>query len=122
VAFIRDRDLGEAHRNDSIISAKLGFKRVTGDLLRKIEVKFQDSAIRSYEFVYTKGAFQKTLLHEIRQLDANGELFNTHKLNYFDEVSASSGYTAFKPAKTWIAGAVPGETAEDVVSAPSLRH
>ena len=111
VVFTRDRELSEARRTDVGIDARLGFKRVTADLLRKVEVKFQGSTFRSYEFVYTKGAFEKTLLSQIKQYDANGALFNTHRFDYFDEVRDASGqYVAFKEKKSWIGEAIPPET------------
>jgi RHS repeat-associated protein len=95
VDFIRDRDLGEAKRLDVSIDARLGFKRVTADLLRKVEVKFNNNIIRHYEFGYEPGAFFKTLLTTIKEFDAAGNLFTTHDLEYYDDVKAVDGYSPF---------------------------
>jgi len=42
VAFTRDRELGESKRTDVQIDARLAFKRVTADLLRKVEVQLDE--------------------------------------------------------------------------------
>ncbi|WP_283949355.1 MULTISPECIES: SpvB/TcaC N-terminal domain-containing protein [Sulfurimonadaceae] len=102
VVFIRDRDLQEPRRDDITISARLGFKRVTADLLRKVEIRFQETTFRTYSFEYTKGAFEKTLLKKIEQYDAEGSLFNTHTFNYFDDVRKDGKYAPFeKEKKQW---------------------
>lgn len=120
VSFIRDRDLKEDRRTDVTIDARLGFKRVTADLLRKVEVKFHDTTFRSYEFVYTTGAFEKTLLSKIKQFDADGALFNTHSFDYFDEVRDENGtYIAYKAPEYWIGEASEPEK-EDSTPVPSI--
>jgi RHS repeat-associated protein len=101
VDFIRDRDLGETKRLDVSIDARLGFKRVTADLLRKVEVKFNNNIIRHYEFGYEPGAFFKTLLTDISEFDAAGNLFTTHDLEYYDDVKALGGYEPFKVQESW---------------------
>src|SRR5262249_3154044 len=46
VTFIRDRQIsGESLRTDKIIDARGGFKQVTADRLRKIEVKFDADGV-----------------------------------------------------------------------------
>ncbi|GIH10187.1 hypothetical protein Rhe02_82540 [Rhizocola hellebori] len=98
VSFTRDRELGEPLRTDKMIDARGGFKRVTADLLRKVEVSLDGSLIRGYELSYVTGAFHKKLLRSISQLDANGALFNTHQFDYFDDIRDASGqYQAFQP-------------------------
>ncbi|MCX5389192.1 SpvB/TcaC N-terminal domain-containing protein [Streptomyces sp. NBC_00094] len=96
VTFVRDRELGEARRPDVSIDARGGFKRVTADLLRRIEVRFQDKPVRSYELAYTTGAFNKTLLASIAHLGADGKEFNRHAFEYFDDIRDAQGaYDAF---------------------------
>jgi RHS repeat-associated protein len=90
VIFTRDRDLGGANRKDIIISGRLGFKQVTADLLRKVQVQYKGQDIRSYQLSYTEGAFYKTLLQTIREFDAGGKLFTTHTMNYYDDVRGKS--------------------------------
>jgi hypothetical protein len=101
VTFIRDRELGEARRADVTIDARSGFKRVTADLLRRIEVTLDGLPIRQYEFGYTTGAFGKTLLKSVTQFGEDGRPFTTHSFDYFDDVRDGSGaYQAFK-AVNW---------------------
>lgn len=96
VTFVRDRDLGEARRPDVSIDARGGFKQVTADLLRRIEVRFQDKPIRSYDLAYTTGAFDKTLLKSIAQSGADGKEFTRHQFDYFDDIRDATGaYDAF---------------------------
>jgi RHS repeat-associated protein len=105
VTFIRDRDLGEGRRADVAIDARLGFKKVTADLLRKVEVRYDEQMVRSYEFVYTEGAFKKTLLKSIIQYDDQGQVFNRHEFEYFDEArNENGGYHGFGASETWDTG------------------
>lgn len=102
VTFTRDRDLGEPRRPDVIIDARGGLKKVTGDLLRKISVTFNGQPVRSYEFKYQEGAFSKTLLTTVEQFDEDGQLFNTHTFEYFDEIRDQVGnYLGFASAQDW---------------------
>jgi len=106
VRFVRDRQLAEPARVDVTIDARGGFKRVTADLLRRVEVTLDGDPIRSYEFGYTTGAFFKTLLASVSQLDADGAVFHTHEFDYFDDIrDAEGGYQAFQP-ESWV---VPGD-------------
>ncbi|UVS78199.1 SpvB/TcaC N-terminal domain-containing protein [Actinokineospora sp. UTMC 2448] len=96
VTFVRDRELGEPLRADKTIDARGGFKRVTGDLLRRVEVRIDDQPVRDYSFEYTTGAFAKTLLKKITQHDATGALFTAHEFDYFDDIRDAEGqYQAF---------------------------
>ncbi|MCP4353688.1 MAG: sugar-binding protein [Desulfobacterales bacterium] len=102
VKFIRDRNLGESRRADVTIDARLGFKKVTADLLRKVEVLYNEKLIRSYEFGYVEGAFKKTLLKIITQFDNQGKVFNSHQFEYFDEArNTNGGYLGFGAGETW---------------------
>ncbi|MBT0558077.1 hypothetical protein J5309_04915 [Riemerella anatipestifer] len=102
VHFITDKDLGEPQRKDLQISARLGFKQEYNRLLRKIEVKYGTAMVRSYELVYKEGAFRKSLLSEIKVYDAEGKLFYTNTLDYYDDVRDSSGkYVPFGEFKKW---------------------
>ncbi|MFG2876037.1 SpvB/TcaC N-terminal domain-containing protein [Streptomyces sp. NPDC048337] len=102
VTFLRDRDRGEARRGDVQIDARYGFKKVTADLLRRVEVKLDDQLIRAYELNYRTGAFAKTLLASVSQFGEDNKLFNTHTFDYFDDVRDQSGnYNAFADAAGW---------------------
>jgi RHS repeat-associated protein len=105
VSFKRDRDLGEPRRTDVQIDARGGFKQVTADLLRKIEVRYNTNLLRSYELVYKPGAFNKTLLDHVVQYGSDGSKFNQHSFAYYDEARDSSGnYLGFAPAASWAVG------------------
>ncbi|MFE4618218.1 SpvB/TcaC N-terminal domain-containing protein [Streptomyces sp. NPDC056747] len=102
VTFIRDRERGEPRRADVRIDARYGFKKVTADLLRRVEVKLDDQLIRAYELNYRTGAFAKTLLTSVSQFSESNQLFNTHTFDYFDDVRDQSGnYNAFATAAGW---------------------
>ena len=96
VHFIRDRQLSEAKRPDVEIDARLGFKQVTADLLRKVEVRFKGNTIRSYELKYQQGAFFKSLLTSISEFDKEGEEFYKNEFEYFDDVRQSGVYQPYR--------------------------
>ncbi|MFD5625884.1 SpvB/TcaC N-terminal domain-containing protein [Streptomyces sp. NPDC127072] len=96
VTFVRDRELDEPRREDVSIDARGGFKRVTADLLRRVEIRLNDKPVRSYGLTYTTGAFHKTLLAAVEQFDADGKAFNKHEFSYFDDIREADGtYDAF---------------------------
>ena len=102
VKFIRDRQLPNwTRRADVSIMANLGLKQVTADLLKKVEVQFDGVNIRSYTFDYQSGAFHKTLLKTISELDSKGVLFTTHGFDYYDDVKANAGYKPFADPQAW---------------------
>ena len=105
IRFIRDTQLDDGDqfkRPDVNINGRLGFKQVTADLLRKIEVKFDGGMVRHYEFDYEEGAFFKTLLTSYREYDKAGQLFIEEEINYFDEVRDSLGkYQPYAVSKEW---------------------
>ncbi|MGO4770913.1 SpvB/TcaC N-terminal domain-containing protein [Flavobacterium sp. W22_SRS_FK3] len=107
VTFVKNADLGEANRPDVQVSARLGFRQLNNQLLRKIEVRYKDEMVRSYELNYKEGAFKKTLLKSISEYDSKSKLFYTNTLDYFDDVRDTSGkYNPFGPEINWT---VPGD-------------
>jgi len=102
VTFVKSSDLGEANRADVQVSARLGFRQLNNQLLRKIEVRYKSDMFRSYELNYTVGAFKKTLLKSITEYDSESKLFYTNTLDYFDDVRDASGkYNPFGAAQSW---------------------
>jgi RHS repeat-associated protein len=102
VTFVRDRERGEPRRPDVGIDARSGFKKVTADLLRRIEVRLDDNLVRAYELNYGTGAFHKTLLRSVSQFGEDNSLFNTHEFEYYDDIRDSSGaYDAFGRQTGW---------------------
>ncbi len=106
VKFIRDRDLPNfTRRSDTIIDGRGGFKMVTADLLRRVEITYNDIQVRAYEFDYAEGAFYKQLLQSVTQFDAQDQPFNTHTFDYFDDAREADGsYLGFAPSVNWTAG------------------
>ncbi|MBP4140409.1 hypothetical protein J3S90_01165 [Flavobacterium sp. P4023] len=102
VSFIKNSDLGEPNRADVQVSARLGFKQLNNQLLRKIEVRYKDQMVRSYELNYKEGAFKKTLLKSISEYDSESNLFYTNTVDYFDDVRDASGkYNPFGEEQKW---------------------
>ena len=89
---------GVGARQDNGINARLGFKEITNDVLNQIVVSMNDGTdkiIRKYNFIYKKGAFDKTLLHKIQQLDRSNVVFNTHELDYYNEIGNGDLFGSF---------------------------
>lgn len=101
VVFERDRELGESSRKDVRISASLGFKRVSADLLRKITIRFKADLIRSYELRYKEGQFYKTLLQDITEYDQEAAPFYTHTFEYFDDLGQGGNFKPYGGAQDW---------------------
>ena len=115
VEFKRDRDLNEPRRRDITIDARGGFKKVTGDLLRQVDVSLGSNLIRRYEFKYDENpygdnrppnAFNKTLLTAIVQFGEDGVTeFNRHDFTYIDEARDENGnYNGFQSSSNWVVG------------------
>jgi RHS repeat-associated protein len=99
VRFVRDRDLpGFVRRHDVIIDARGGFKQVTADLLRRVDVSFGSQRVRSYELGYQTGAFGKTLLTSLTQRGEDGSVFHTHSFDYYQDTPG------FEPSVDWSTG------------------
>jgi len=101
VRFVRDRALGEARRPDVEIDARWGFKQVMADLLRRIEIRYREEPVRSYELEYSTGAFFKSLLSAIAELDAEGQEFYRYRLDYHDDVRKNGAYRPFAAEDNW---------------------
>ncbi|HLZ86385.1 MAG TPA: SpvB/TcaC N-terminal domain-containing protein, partial [Puia sp.] len=105
VLFGRDRDIdGQTSRKDVTISATNGFKQVTADLLRRIDVQLDGVDIRHYELNYTQGAFYKTLLTGISQYDASGNFFNQHTFDYYNDIASGGTLVPLATAQSWTLG------------------
>jgi RHS repeat-associated protein len=93
VTFLRDSEQPDyLRRTDVLIDARGGFKLVTAELLKRIEVTFQRDAssakepIRSYDLEYREGAFGKTLLSSITPRGADGAVLAApHEFTYYNE-------------------------------------
>lgn len=101
IQFLRDRDLNEPTRPDVIIDGRLGLKQVTADRLRQIIITLDDQPIRSYDLQYTLGAFQKSLLASITELDSKGNDFQTHRFSYFDDIRRDGAFIPYADGERW---------------------
>lgn len=101
VHFKTDRQLGESKRKDIEINARLGFKRVSTDRLREIEVRYKEQTIRTYELNYIEGAFYKTLLSAVRELDSEGQLFYEYEFDYYKDVLQGNQYQPYEAVSNW---------------------
>jgi YD repeat-containing protein len=99
--FMRDRNLSEAKRKDVVVDARLGFKQVSADLLRKVHIYYNTTLIRSYEFAYAEGAFYKTLLTSIKELDNTGNVFYSQAFDYYDDARTGGPYRSSESVQAW---------------------
>ncbi len=105
VLFQRDRDIdGKTNRKDVTITANNGFKEVTADLLRRIDVQYNGSEVRHYELTYKEGAFYKTLLAGVSQYDAAGNFFNQHTFDYYNDIGSGTALIPLATPQNWLAG------------------
>lgn len=117
VTFFRDSELpGYTRRPDVIMNARGGFLMVTANLLKRVDVSFNNSLVRSYDFDYEQGAFGKSLLKSITQRGETGAIFATHEFSYYDDVATGNGtYQGFGTAASW-------QTGNDNVTAGLLNY
>lgn len=104
VDFIRDRELSEPRRTDVVIAANSGFKEVTADLLRKIEISYNGNPVRSYQLKYSQGVFFKTLFSKLEEYDAAGNLFTEHEFSYYDDITSNGTYEPYSSSESWQPG------------------
>jgi len=105
VLFGRDRDVdGHITRKDVGITGVNGFKQVTADLLRRIDVQLDGVDIRHYELNYTTGAFYKTLLASITQFDAAGKFFDQHSFDYYNDIASGGTLVPLAATTSWTVG------------------
>lgn len=102
VDFIRDRDLDEGRRPDVRIDFTSGFKMVTADLLRRIEVRYRGAMVRHYDLRYTTGAFHQTVLTGITEFGNDGSELAGHTFDYHE--LPSGDFSAFGPVESWNSG------------------
>jgi RHS repeat-associated protein len=102
VSFIRET----ARRTDINIDARGGFKQVTASRLRQIDIEYDGKLIRRYKTEYRYGTFAKSLLTTIVQSGSNGEEFNRHAFDYYNDMpydATSQSYAGFAGGVDWIA-------------------
>lgn len=104
VVFLREG------RPDVQIDGRGGFKHVTAERLRRVEVRFQGGLVRAWDLAYTEGAFHKSLLASIQLVGASDQPLagGAHRFEYFDEIRESptpgSAFKGFASAAPWNVG------------------
>ncbi len=94
-------------RPDLIVSGRGGFKQVTSERLRRVEVYYRQTLVRAWQLDYDQGPFSKSRLRRLTQFGVNNRPFpgNEHTFDYFDEVTeASNVYHGFDLVEAWPAG------------------
>ncbi|ANF50626.1 hypothetical protein A0O34_08865 [Chryseobacterium glaciei] len=82
----------DSSREDVQINGRLGFLQIESKRLTKVDVKYGDENVRSYEFKYKNDnkTFKKSLLESITEKDASGGDFYTNKIEYNDAPDAAN--------------------------------
>lgn len=89
-------------REDVQINGRLGFLQIESKRLSKVEIKYGDENVRSYEFGYKNDdkTFRKSLLKNITEKDATGAVFYTNEIEYNE---APDGANMFGAPQPWAA-------------------
>ena len=87
-------------REDVQINGRLGFLQIESKRLSKVEIKYGDEDVRSYEFGYKNDdkTFRKSLLKNITEKDASGAVFYTNEIEYNE---APDGTNMFGAPQLW---------------------
>lgn len=102
IDFIRNRELGEDRRPDVRIDFTSGYKQVTADLLRRIDVRYRGALVRHYELTYKTGVFDQTLLTGVTEFGSDGGRLAGHDFDYYE--LPAGDFSAFGPTENWNSG------------------
>ena len=117
VTFVRDRELGLPRRSDVAIDARGGFKMVTADLLKRVEIAFNGQRVRRYDLDYTTGTYGESLLSAITQRGEDLSLFHAHTFEYYSEPRGFGAAEAWNPGNDGVTIAEISAVAAEAVSA-----
>lgn len=101
ITFLRNDETNTYERKDSRINARYGFIIRDQELLRRINITYNNDLIRSYTLQYKVGVFLKTLLESITEFDATGKEFYTHQFDYYNDIKVGNENIPFAPEKKW---------------------
>jgi RHS repeat-associated protein len=90
----------EVTRKDLTTSARLGFLQTNNQQLNEIRVYFGDELVRSFRLNYEEGVFAKTMLKSITQNDSQGNPFDVHEFDYYNDVETG----LYGKAQEWNTG------------------
>lgn len=72
-----------AGRKDALISMNTGVKELNNHRLDKIEVYYNTTKTKEFQFGFVEGDFGKTLLQEVQEY-RNGNFFYKHRFKYYE--------------------------------------
>ena len=101
ISFLRNDETNTYERKDISINARFGFIQRDQDLLRRINITFNNEPVRRYTFQYRDGVFLKTLLESITEVDAAGNQFYTHSFDYYNDTQVNNERVPFSSEKKW---------------------
>ena len=81
-----DIDTVAGDRKDAVSSGRLGILQTDRALLRRVTVKNGGKQLRAYTFNYETGAFGKTLLTGISQLDSKDAEIASQHFDYYNDI------------------------------------
>ncbi|KFF09179.1 SpvB/TcaC N-terminal domain-containing protein [Chryseobacterium luteum] len=86
-------------REDVQINGRLGFLQIESKRLSKVEIKYGNENVRSYEFGYKNDdkTFRKSLLKNITEKDAAGAVFYTNEIEYNEAPDGANMFGAPQP-------------------------
>ncbi|MCD4698256.1 MAG: hypothetical protein K8S16_18680 [Bacteroidales bacterium] len=114
ILFLREDESSTYIRKDIEINARFGFIQNDRDLLRRIDISFNNIPVRSYLFQYSEGVFSRTLLTSISEFDASGSEFYTHHFEYYNDIETENGIVPYSQEKKW-------DIADDTLKSPYLN-
>ncbi|MFD2914936.1 SpvB/TcaC N-terminal domain-containing protein [Psychroserpens luteus] len=97
VEFVSNSSTGNL-RQDPIIDARLGIKRVVPGVLSEIRVYDDGDLIRYYALKYGSSVFFKSQLNSIAERDANNVEFYEHEFDYYNDIGQNK--FMFNPPKS----------------------
>ncbi|MFM9983721.1 MAG: SpvB/TcaC N-terminal domain-containing protein, partial [Flavobacteriales bacterium] len=89
--LLNDAGNNPTPRQDIKVSCNYGLKVVEPYRLDRIVISFLDQKIRTYDIEYLYGAYSKSLVKHIAELDQDGNEFYRWKMEYYDEVRNDDG-------------------------------
>ena len=99
ISFLQIDEGNDYERRDSRVDARSGFIKRDNKLLRRINITYNDEAVRSYTFHYKDGEFMKSLLSGVTEINSAGDEFYTHSFSYYNDVQSGGKYVPYGPDK-----------------------
>ena len=101
ITFLRTDEANTYERKDSRVYTRYGFIQRDNQLLRRINVTFNDDPVRSYVFNYGTGVFMKSLLESVSELNSSGTEFYSHRFAYHNDIQGTSSIVPYLADTTW---------------------